>query len=233
MVRETPSLSNDLVYQDVISIARNLHDPDILFLPHDLLHPSLNFNPQASGSFPQPDEGKAFIVQSSTPSTKRIGFRIRLQAKTAAKMLPFEVPLVKALVQQGRLHINEADRMHVAFQEALTNAIDHGCLELNSALRVVEEADGRTEYDRLRETRLGNPVFAQRLIWLSFRITPQFFICRITDSGKGYVSRDELDALTNIERPSGRGLMLMRQFTDRITYNKKNNQVTLMKQLFK
>ena len=53
----------------------------------------------------------------------------------------------------------------------------------------------------------------------------------IRDEGPGFDPRELPDPTdpTNLERPSGRGLLLMRTFMDDVSYNDDGNQVTLIK----
>jgi anti-sigma regulatory factor (Ser/Thr protein kinase) len=53
----------------------------------------------------------------------------------------------------------------------------------------------------------------------------------IRDEGPGFDPRQLPDptAPTNLEKPSGRGLLLMRTFMDEVVYNDAGNQVTLVK----
>jgi CheY-like chemotaxis protein len=124
---------------------------------------------------------------------------------------------------------DEADRVRtgVALQEALTNACFHGNLEVSSSLR---EIDHRAFYDLARE-RMSLAPYAERLIRVNARFTPDEACICIEDEGPGFdrtLLPDPTDPI-NLERPCGRGLLLMRTFMDEVTYNAIGNQVTLIK----
>jgi serine/threonine-protein kinase RsbW len=93
--------------------------------------------------------------------------------------------------------------IHLAMEEALVNAIKHGNrLDSNKVVHVMSKVSG----DR---------VFIQ-----------------ITDEGAGFDPTAVPDCTDpeNLEVPSGRGLMLMRNFMSRIEFNDVGNSVALEKQ---
>ncbi len=124
---------------------------------------------------------------------------------------------------------DEADRVRtgVALQEALTNASFHGNLEVSSSLR---EIDHRAYYDLARE-RMTQPPYSQRLIRVSARFSPEEAEFCIKDEGPGF-DRSTLPDPTdpaNLERPCGRGLLLMQTFMDDVKYSAVGNEVTMVK----
>lgn len=92
--------------------------------------------------------------------------------------------------------------MRLALEEALVNAIKHGNgMDPDKSVRVTCEIDA---------TR----------------------VCvEIEDDGPGFDVSDVPDptAEENLERPCGRGIMLMRAFMTRVEYNAKGNRLTLEK----
>lgn len=124
---------------------------------------------------------------------------------------------------------DESDRLRVgvAIQEALTNASYHGNLELDSSLR---EADHRAYYE-LALQRAALPPWSTRRIFVNAKYTPEEAVFRIRDEGAGY-NTDNLQNPTdpaNLERPCGRGLLLIHSFMDEVRRNSTGNEVTLVK----
>jgi CheY-like chemotaxis protein/anti-sigma regulatory factor (Ser/Thr protein kinase) len=118
-------------------------------------------------------------------------------------------------------------RTCVALEEALNNAMFHGNLEIDS---VVREND-RTRYRSLIEERRRMEPYGSRRIHVDIRVTPAHGQFVIRDEGRGFDPRqlpDPTDPL-NIEKPSGRGLLLMRTFMDQVSFNERGNEVTLVK----
>ena len=110
--------------------------------------------------------------------------------------------IVAALEQRG-VSMGDLADLHLALEEGLANAVKHGN-KLDSSKQVLVECE-------LSE----NGVFS---------IT-------IQDEGEGFNPNDVPDCTLpeNLDKPSGRGLMLMRAFMDDIRYNDIGNQLTIIK----
>ena len=92
--------------------------------------------------------------------------------------------------------------IRLALDEALSNAVRHG--------------------------NCGDPT---KQVTVEYSINEQGFKASVTDEGCGF-QPDELPDPTlkeNIERPCGRGVMLMKAYMSGVTYNKNGNSVTLTK----
>ncbi|HZT82047.1 MAG TPA: ATP-binding protein [Gemmataceae bacterium] len=90
----------------------------------------------------------------------------------------------------------------LALEEALVNAIKHG-----------------NQMDRSKKVRI------------SYSVRPDRFDVCVTDEGRGFDPSDVPDptAPENLERPCGRGLMLMRHYMSEVAYNAPGNSVTMSK----
>jgi CheY-like chemotaxis protein/anti-sigma regulatory factor (Ser/Thr protein kinase) len=122
----------------------------------------------------------------------------------------------------------ECLRLGVALEEALLNAFHHGNLEISSELR---EQDHRA-YNDLAEKRCRELPYKDRRIFVSVKVTSAQAIYVVRDEGPGFdptTLPDPTDP-TNLDRPCGRGLLLMRTFMDNVIYNDKGNEVTLFKE---
>lgn len=93
--------------------------------------------------------------------------------------------------------------VRLALEEALVNAIKH-----------------------------GNGLDPDKSVHVHCEINDEKIRIRIRDEGPGFDPSDVPDPTEedNLEKPSGRGLMLMRAFMSAIEYNETGNQVTLEKQ---
>ena len=124
---------------------------------------------------------------------------------------------------------DEADchRIATALDEALTNACYHGNLEVRSEIR---EHDPRA-YRALATRRRTVAPYRDRRIRVSTDFTSGEARFVITDEGQGFA----VDAIPDptgtesLERPSGRGVFLMKTFMDDVLYNESGNEVTLLK----
>lgn len=97
---------------------------------------------------------------------------------------------------------NTAFALKLAMEEAVTNAFRH-----------------------------GNKCDPHKRIILRYEVTPKRIDIEIQDEGAGF----DPDAIPDptqpeyIDRPHGRGIMLMRAYIDRVEYNQRGNAVRLIK----
>jgi len=145
-----------------------------------------------------------------------------------ATMIPALINYMRGFIRKAKL-CDETNgiRTCVALEEALNNAFYHGNLELDSKLR---EGD-RAKYRALVDRRLGMNPYRQRKIFIDAAVTPEEGRFRIRDEGPGFDPADLPDPTdpANLEKPSGRGLLLMRTFMDDVFFNQFGNEVTLVK----
>jgi len=122
---------------------------------------------------------------------------------------------------------SQTTRVAMALQEALDNAMFHGNLEVSSDLK---EAD-RDAYYELASVRCNQAPYADRRIHVTAYESKSEVRYVIRDEGPGF-DPDNLPDPTlpeNMERASGRGLLLIRTFVDHVLYNDSGNQITLVK----
>lgn len=140
---------------------------------------------------------------------------------------PLVAQLREDLIEMGLCDVTGATRAGIALEEALLNAIYHGNLEVSSELR----ANGDEQFHALARARRYLSPYAPRRVRVTARLTPTSATVVIADEGPGFdVSKlpDPTDP-EFLERPSGRGVLLMRTFMDAVRYNATGNRVTLVK----
>jgi serine/threonine-protein kinase RsbW len=119
---------------------------------------------------------------------------------------PAEARRVQDQVEQHlkslQYHDHDIFCVRLALEEALVNAIKHG-----------------NQMDRSKSVRI------------SYRVGPDRFDIQITDEGSGFDPEEVPDptAAENLERPTGRGLMLMRYYMSHVTFNAQGNCVHMSK----
>lgn len=79
----------------------------------------------------------------------------------------------------------------------------------------------------------GNQLDQDKSVRVRYRILPDQFDIQITDEGEGFNPEDVPDPTTdeNIERPCGRGLLLIRGFMTDVQYLGRGNVVSMTKVL--
>jgi CheY-like chemotaxis protein len=120
-------------------------------------------------------------------------------------------------------------RVAVALREALINAIQHGNLEIGSGLR---EQDDREFYQLVEERRQQEP-YQDRRVHVFAKESHHEAVYVVRDEGPGFdpASLPDPTDPTNLEKVSGRGLLLIRTFMDEVTHNKAGNEITMIKRL--
>lgn len=135
--------------------------------------------------------------------------------------------LQRNLTVMGLCGESETMRVGVALEEALTNAIHHGNLEVDSELR---HGDLKAYHQLLAQRRAQRP-YRDRRVRLSADYNRERARFVVTDEGPGF-DPDSLPDPTdpaNLARPYGRGVLLIRTFMDQVAYNDVGNEVTMIK----
>src|SRR5205085_2896581 len=110
--------------------------------------------------------------------------------------------VLAAMAAQG-FPERDAFAVRLALEEALVNAIKHG--------------------------HGGN---LSKEVRVYYEVTAEQVVIEVADQGPGFVPQEVPDPLApeNWEKPSGRGLLLMRRYLTSVQYNERGNAVTLRKQ---
>ncbi len=143
------------------------------------------------------------------------------------------VPNVIARLELSMIELDlfdEGERMQIAMalDESLVNAIIHGNLEISSDLRQID--DGKPYIAMIAERKKLSP-YKERRVHISLVATVEQATFTIRDEGLGF-NRDELLDPTdpdNLERVSGRGLLLIGAFMDEVRHNDKGNEIVMIK----
>ena len=81
--------------------------------------------------------------------------------------------------------------------------------------------------------RRGRKPYTDRRVHVTARETPGEAVYVIRDDGPGFDTSSLPDPTdpANLERRSGRGLLLMRAFMSEVRYNDRGNEVTLVRRI--
>ena len=125
---------------------------------------------------------------------------------------------------------DEGERMQIAMalDEALTNAIIHGNLEVSSELRHAD--DGKAYYDLVKQRKSETP-YCDRAVLVRLEVSSAEATFSIRDDGCGFDRgklRDPTDP-ENLEKAGGRGLLLINAFMDEVSHNRCGNEITMIK----
>ncbi len=97
------------------------------------------------------------------------------------------------------------DRLVLSLSEAANNALEH-----------------------------GNKFNQEKTTCISMRLCKNYLVIRVEDQGDGFNWRAiDMEKLPDVTKPNGRGLFLINKFMDKMIFNDKGNQVTMLKCLGK
>ncbi len=125
------------------------------------------------------------------------------------KTLPSDLDVGHAAIEELMTALGAAGwegmdvfRIQMAIEEAVVNAIEH-----------------------------GNKREVEKKIRLVFQVTPDMATLLIADQGAGFDHKNVADPTTEelLDKPRGRGVMLMRELMNEAIFNEIGNQVTLIK----
>ena len=109
---------------------------------------------------------------------------------------------IEEALQASRYDEHDIFRIRLAVEEALVNAIKH-----------------------------GNQLDPDKKVLVYYQVTSERFEIRITDEGQGFNPEDVPDPTTpeNIEKGCGRGVFLIKELMNDVTYHGRGNVVTMFK----
>ncbi|MDB5313528.1 MAG: rsbW [Gemmataceae bacterium] len=119
--------------------------------------------------------------------------------------------------------LSEARLIQDRIEEALQSSA-YGERDIFAIKLAVEEA-------LVNAIKHGNQMDPDKQVHVSYQITAERFDVRITDEGPGFNPEDVPDPTEddNIERPCGRGLLLIRGFMTDVQYHGRGNVVSMYK----
>jgi hypothetical protein len=131
--------------------------------------------------------------------------------------------LVDILSKVEGLHAHRSN-VFLLLSEAYNNSLDHGVLGLKSDLK--NQDDGFIEYYHQRARALEN--LKDALIIINVRFSPEEYhlIFNICDSGNGF--DHNTTALHQSQQEHGRGVELLSEIAQSVTYNQVGNEVELI-----
>ncbi len=159
--------------------------------------------------------------------------KIHPPAKSVAFVLENEMSFIGPTIehlQQNLPKWSDRDRLQIgmALDEAITNAMQHGNLEVDSCLRESEEED---RYYQLIAERKSSSPYCHRRVRIEAEFSEQHLCVQISDDGQGFDPSTVIDPTDdeNLHRVSGRGLFLINSFMDAVSHNGRGNQITMIK----
>lgn len=168
--------------------------------------------------------GQATKAPAVCPCRWKVGVRL-----TAFELKEIDVvPMLLAWMDQLHLNPNHRGQVFLIFTELFNNALDHGLLCLDSALKY--QPDGFDQYFEQRRQRLAN--LQQGVLEIEVeRLRQQgqeLLRIHMKDTGHGFDYKLFLSRTTaESTRPFGRGLALIKSLCSRLDYAHNGSEVTV------
>jgi anti-sigma regulatory factor (Ser/Thr protein kinase) len=138
---------------------------------------------------------------------------------------PALIPLVaERLSSVVAAKANRRQSIELALDEALTNAMLHGNLEVSSLLK---EENYSAFFDLAIKRQQEEP-YASRRVEVDFSLSEKLATFTIADQGNGFDWRHCMESELDVEAVCGRGLLIMTTFASSVSFNETGNRVTLV-----
>lgn len=133
--------------------------------------------------------------------------------------------LISYLYNTNRISEDERFNLYTTFTELLTNALEHGNLEISYDEKTECMAQGKNMIQFIQE-RAKDKRFRDRKIKISYIIGKVSSEFTIKDDGNGFDWRKMMETKADETMLHGRGIKLSRNLVNSISYNEKGNEVT-------
>lgn len=134
-------------------------------------------------------------------------------------------------------YLNSIEQTEVrsSIREIIINAVEHGNLNISFDEKTKALTEGN--YLEFLQKRQEDPRYKEKRIKIEYSFNKEFVAYRVTDEGKGFDHKKHLEkSLEKMNEDNiqhGRGILMTKSVFDRIEYNDKGNQVSLIKYLNK
>lgn len=175
--------------------------------------------------------GRAWPTRSSTLTEYIDSERLSLNVENYITMVG---DIVDRITTNLRKCLEEGDMMmlKMGLNEMIVNAMEHGNLNVTFDEKTKAQEEGRL-FDFMSERR-QLPEYRDKKVLIDYFFDDTKVIYRITDSGPGFDYKKIMDRVKNEvnqqELSHGRGIIMTQAVFDKVEYNKKGNQVLLIKE---
>ncbi|MCP4132132.1 MAG: PAS domain S-box protein [bacterium] len=125
----------------------------------------------------------------------------------------------------------DVDMLRIGLREMVVNAIEHG--NLNITFEEKSEAQANEGFINLLSERQADPVNRHKRVYLHCSINANRVIYTVRDEGTGFnykkIMNQDIDDLNQGFLQHGRGVITAKGIFDKVKYNRKGNEVELIK----
>lgn len=129
----------------------------------------------------------------------------------------------------------EQTEVRSSVREIIINAVEHGNLNISFDEKSKALIEGN--YLEFLQKRQEDPRYSQKRVKIEYSFTREFVAYRITDEGRGFDHKKHMEKsieeMNEAHIQHGRGILMTKSVFNRIEYNDRGNQVSLIKYLNK
>lgn len=168
------------------------------------------------------------VVEGFLVSVGDMNFHLPSRMELVA---PVAFRLVRNLESAGIINEEQRSNLVLSLIEILNNAIEHGNFEITGDEKIRLKTEGEESYEKVMASRAKTAPYKDRSVKISLSFDEEGATFIIEDEGEGFDFKNLPDptAPENIFLPSGRGLLLARNFLDELIFEGKGNIVRLIK----
>jgi hypothetical protein len=125
----------------------------------------------------------------------------------------------------------EKQPLQVSLIEAINNAIFHRNLELSSKIKILGDRNSFRDFLNIARQRMQEAPYWSRRVHIGFKLDHSQVFYLIRDEGSGFDSLilPDLKDPETFQKPSGRGLMMIRSLCDEVCWDSTGSEITLVK----
>ncbi len=152
--------------------------------------------------------------------------------------IPSQIKYLPSVIARFNHHFEPLFQRHnlntfhvlLSVQEALSNAIVHGNLEVSSDLK----EESFEKFDEMIQKREADLEFGQRQVRIAYQVDLEKVVFEIEDEGKGF----DFSSLPDFQQAnnllvSGRGIFFIRHYMDEVVWREPGNFIRMVKYLRK
>lgn len=152
--------------------------------------------------------------------TESLDFSIKTKDIVFLNFVPYLYKLIKK-------YTDDYVKIVMVFNEVLTNAVEHGNLELKSHWKTSDLTSSTDKFSEEYEKRLKEPTFSERNVGISIKLNKQMCSFSVKDEGRGYDYRKFIKSKDTGENPYGRGLKMITALSDQVIFKNNGREVVV------
>jgi anti-sigma regulatory factor (Ser/Thr protein kinase) len=170
-------------------------------------------------------------MATSVHSLPKMSMRASFKSREVGS-LKMVFSLGERLVTAGIIKEKDWRGLRVAFQEALTNSLEHGNLELQSEWKDEMDSAGKDRYTVEKKRRLNQEKYGERLLKIESVYDGSSLIVSIEDEGQGFNVKSLAERPpSSVEACYGRGFSLIFAYMDTVRFNSLGTKIIMTKHL--